>query len=105
MYFSTNSTKKNILIDGGGTPYGDFDVGKNIVIPYLRREGINKIDIMFLTHPDMDHLEGLLPVLKEMKVNLVVDSGVQYQDKTYLDFLSLIKEDEKFLTIKPEQEM
>ena len=86
--------KKNILIDGGGTPYGDFDIGKNIVIPYLRREGISQIDIMFLTHPDMDHLEGLLPVLKEMKVNLVVDSGVQYQDKTYLDFLSLIQEDE-----------
>jgi len=86
--------KKNILIDGGGTPYSDYDIGKNIVIPYLRREGISQIDIMFLTHPDTDHLEGLLPVLKEMKVNLVVDSGVQYQDKMYLDFLSLIQEDE-----------
>jgi len=85
--------KKNILIDGGGTPYSDFDIGKNIVIPYLRREGINKLDMMFLTHPDMDHLEGLLPVLKEMNVNLVVDSGIQYQDKTYLDFLSLIEGD------------
>ncbi|MDD5015325.1 MAG: ComEC/Rec2 family competence protein [Atribacterota bacterium] len=33
--------KINILIDGGGTPQSDFDVGSKIVIPYLRRKGIN----------------------------------------------------------------
>jgi competence protein ComEC len=82
---------RNILIDGGGTPYSDFDVGKNTVIPYLRREGINQIDVMFLTHPDLDHLEGLLSVLEEMKVNLVVDSGLECQDANYLDFKSLVK--------------
>ena len=86
------SEKRNILIDGGGSPYSDFDVGKNIVIPYLRKEGINKIDIMFLTHPDLDHLEGLLPVLEEMRVDLVVDTGLKYQEENYLAFRSLIEE-------------
>lgn len=90
--FIQTPQEQNILIDGGGTPYSDFDVGKNTVIPYLRREGINQIDVMFLTHPDIDHLEGLLPVLDEMKVNLVVDSGLECQDNSYLDFKSLIRE-------------
>ncbi len=86
--------KKNILIDGGGTPFYDFDVGENVVIPYLRRLGINHIDLMFLTHPDMDHLEGLITILKEMEVDMVIDSGINYQHDTYQKFLSLIKEDE-----------
>jgi len=43
--------KINILIDGGGTPQSDFDVGSKIVIPYLRRKGINEIDLLILTHP------------------------------------------------------
>jgi len=85
--------KKHILIDGGGTPFNDFDVGENTVVPYLRREGINRIDLMFLTHPDLDHLEGLLPVLQEMRVRMVIDSGLGYEHETYLDFLSIIKED------------
>ena len=86
--------KENILIDGGGTPFSDFDVGENTVIPYLRRKGINRIDLMFLTHPDLDHLEGLLPVLREMKVDLVIDNGSENQQAAYLEYLSLIKEDQ-----------
>ncbi|MBP8718580.1 MAG: DNA internalization-related competence protein ComEC/Rec2, partial [Candidatus Atribacteria bacterium] len=87
--------EKHILIDGGGTPFHDFDVGENIVLPYLRRLGINHIDLIFLTHPDIDHLEGLIPILKEMKVDMVIDSGINCQQDTYLNFLSLIQEDEE----------
>ncbi len=87
--------EKNILIDGGGTPFHDFDVGENIVLPYLRRLGVKHIDLIFLTHPDIDHLEGLIPILKEMKVDMVIDSGINCQQDTYLNFLSLIQEDEE----------
>ena len=86
--------KQNILIDGGGTPFNDFDIGQQIVIPYLRRLGINRIDLLVLTHPDIDHLEGLLPVLREIKVNMVIDSGITNQHNAYLAFISLIKKDE-----------
>lgn len=85
---------RNILIDGGGTPFSDYDVGINKVIPYLRRKGIRQIDLIFLTHPDLDHLEGLLPILREMKVNLVIDSGIKGQHQAYIDFINLIEGDE-----------
>jgi len=82
--------KINILIDGGGTPQSDFDVGSKIVIPYLRRKGINEIDLLIVTHPHLDHLEGLLPVLKEFKVDMVLDSGVICDSSEYKEFISLI---------------
>lgn len=82
--------KINILIDGGGTPQSDFDVGSKIVIPYLRRKGINEIDLLILTHPHLDHLEGLLPVLKEFKVDMVLDSGLSCDSSEYKEFISLI---------------
>jgi len=82
--------KINILIDGGGTPQSDFDVGSKIVIPYLRRKGINEIDLLILTHPHLDHLEGLLPVLKELKVDMVLDSGLPCDSSEYKEFISLI---------------
>jgi len=83
--------KINILIDGGGTPQSDFDVGSKIVIPYLRRKGINEIDLLILTHPHLDHLEGLLPVLKEFKVDMVLDSGLLCDSSEYKEFISLIQ--------------
>ena len=84
--------KINILIDGGGTPRSDFDVGSKIVIPYLRRKGINEIDLLILTHPHLDHLEGLLPILRELKVCAVLDSGFICDVSEYREFISTIKE-------------
>ncbi|MBN2394839.1 MAG: DNA internalization-related competence protein ComEC/Rec2 [Candidatus Atribacteria bacterium] len=86
--------RQNILIDGGGTPFSDFDVGKSTVIPYLRRNGINTIDLLILSHPDLDHLEGLLSVLKEMEVHLVLDGGIPSSHQSYLEFKKMILENE-----------
>jgi competence protein ComEC len=48
------------LVDGGG--FGDmaaFDVGANVVAPFLWRRKIATIDTLVLTHPNSDHLNGL----------------------------------------------
>jgi len=83
---------KNIIIDGGGTPYDDYDVGLNVLLPYLRRKGIREIDLMVLTHPDLDHLEGLIPVLEEMRVMTVIERKVEYNNEVYNKFHSQIQE-------------
>lgn len=82
--------KINILIDGGGTSQSDFDIGSKIVVPYLRRKGINKINLLVLTHPHLDHLEGLLPVIREFKVGVVLDGGLSCDSSEYREFISLI---------------
>lgn len=48
---------KTILIDGGGSERNDsYDVGKNTLIPYLLDRGITKLDYIFISHFDSDHV-------------------------------------------------
>ncbi|HBB05321.1 MAG TPA: hypothetical protein DCZ41_01840 [Firmicutes bacterium] len=44
---------KAILIDTGGD--NRFDMAKEVLIPYLRKENIRKLDALIITHPDFDH--------------------------------------------------
>lgn len=56
------------LIDGGGDPAGRVDVGRRRLLPALRRQGIERLDRVFATHGDLDHVGGLEPVLDELQV-------------------------------------
>ncbi len=48
-----------MLVDGGGTRDGAFDTGARIVEPFLRARGIGRLDVVALSHPHPDHLNGL----------------------------------------------
>lgn len=65
---------KHVLIDGGGRPEEDMgkEVGEKVVIPFLRRQGVRKLDVIISTHPDADHMGGLLAVVERIPVSLVV---------------------------------
>ncbi len=48
---------KTILIDGGGSETNEnYDVGKKTLIPYLLDRGITKLDYIFISHYDSDHV-------------------------------------------------
>jgi competence protein ComEC len=57
-----------VLVDGGGTPRGDHDVGARIVVPALRALGVRALAVVVATHADLDHIEGLVAVLRLMPV-------------------------------------
>jgi competence protein ComEC len=88
---------KTMLIDGG-PKYKRGDAGRSYVLPFLHKKGINKLDIVVLTHPHDDHVGGLPSVLKDLPVGLVMDSGQPHTSRAYLDFLKLI--DQKKLPYK-----
>jgi competence protein ComEC len=48
-----------ILIDGGGFPGSSFDVGRNVVAPYLWQRRIHRLEAMVLSHAHPDHFRGL----------------------------------------------
>lgn len=52
----------SILIDGGSSSVKE--VGKYRIIPSLKYNGISKIDTIIATHPDQDHINGLMEILK-----------------------------------------
>jgi len=51
--------KERMLIDGGGFPGSDFDVGRMVIAPFLLDSKILRVDYLVLTHPQTDHMEGL----------------------------------------------
>jgi competence protein ComEC len=83
---------KKILVDGGGSYENIFDIGKYVVAPYLWHERIKDIDIVILTHPHPDHLNGLLYVLSNFNVKEVWSNGETAEIETYEDFVKIINE-------------
>lgn len=75
-----------ILIDGGPNKKILEELGK--VMPFYDR----KIDVLILTHPHEDHLNGLIDVLKNYKVGTVLESGNKGETEAYNIFQKLIKE-------------
>ena len=57
---------KNILVDGGGSH--NFDVGKKVLMPYLLKNGVSKIDIAFVSHRHLDHYGGIASLAKNFNV-------------------------------------
>jgi competence protein ComEC len=83
---------ENILIDGGGSASGSFNVGKYVVAPYLWRQRITELEAVVLTHPHPDHLQGLLYILEKFTVHEVWTTGYTAEDELYKNFLRLLKE-------------
>lgn len=47
---------KSVLIDGGGNTDSSYDIGQNIVIPYLLDRKIKELDYIIISHFDNDHV-------------------------------------------------
>jgi competence protein ComEC len=61
---------KTLLIDGGGTLGANtsgFDVGEDVVSPYLWARGFAHLDAVALTHAHGDHIGGLPAVLNNFR--------------------------------------
>ena len=54
---------KSILVDGGSS--SRKQIGKSVLIPYFKYEGISHLDMILITHPDEDHISGVREVLEE----------------------------------------
>ncbi len=62
---------RTVLIDAG--PAGpQFDSGRRVVWPALRRLGVHRIDLLILTHPDADHVGGLESLSELVPIDQVV---------------------------------
>ena len=81
-----------MLVDGGGfSSNAVFDVGKNIVAPFLWDRKIRSIDMVVLSHPDADHLNGLIYIIKHFHVQQVLSTHQPSDTREYSDFIQAIK--------------
>ncbi|HAY39955.1 MAG TPA: hypothetical protein DCY53_11880 [Desulfobacteraceae bacterium] len=82
----------NMLIDGGG--FSDnrvFDVGASIVAPFLWQKKIRRIDTLVLSHPNSDHLNGLIYIAENFHVKNVWTNHETANTYGYQMFMETIK--------------
>ena len=90
--FIETPNDKTILIDGGGSMSNEFDVGESTLLPYILDRGYTKIDYIFISHFDQDHVGGIFTVLEELKVGQVYISKQEENSQNYQKFLGIIEE-------------
>ena len=90
--FIITPKRKTILIDGGGSTSNTFDVGKDTLIPYVLDKGYKKIDYIFISHFDQDHVGGVLSILEELKVGKIFITKQGEESENYNRFLELINQ-------------
>lgn len=73
----------NMLVDGGGFHDSSFDMGRAVIAPFLYSQRIDKIDIVVLTHPHPDHLQGLIHIVNNFDVREVWCTGAKANDDLY----------------------
>ncbi len=102
-----NIKNKSILIDTGGiTSYSDkpyeYKISKNKTIPYLKANGIKKINELILTHGDFDHMGEAKYLVENFKVEKVIFNCGEFNalekelikvlDRKRIKYYSCIKE-------------
>ena len=80
-----------ILVDAGPKTEG-YDAGARAVLPYLRRRGAGPLELLVLTHPDMDHVGGAEAILREYRVEGVLDPGLAVGTEVFLGALEGARE-------------
>ena len=84
--FIETMDKKQILIDGGP----DLSILEKIGLemPFYDRY----IDLIILSHPEADHLNGLIEVIKRYEIGAIITTGVIRDTEQYKQWIETIEE-------------
>jgi len=70
------------LVDGGSSDRKN--VGKNVICAYLKYQGISRVEMIFLSHPDTDHVSGLTDILADEAIRVggiaISDAGSDWTE-------------------------
>ncbi len=91
--FIETQDKKQILVDGGPNNKVIQELGE--VMPFWDRA----IDLVILTHPDRDHITGLIEVLKRYKVKGIIETGIECDKPECLAWHDLKEKEEAIIIL------
>ena len=88
---AVHTQKHHILLDTGMGAWQDGQptMGDRVIVPYLRDQGIRKLDEILLTHLDLDHRGGTDAIVREIAVkqlrsNEQKDGVTNYPDLPFI---------------------
>lgn len=86
---------KNVLIDTGGKYYQKeprVRLSDKTVLPYLKEQGIRQIDLMVLSHIDIDHMGEYSHIMEKIEVKHLL---INHEDEKIESFYETYKDDTK----------
>jgi competence protein ComEC len=84
-----------ILVDGGrkqSPGRTGFDVGKELIAPYLWQQKIRHLEAVVCSHPDADHYNGIPFMLRQFRPHVLWINGFEGAEKEYSAMLRLASE-------------
>ncbi len=91
------SMGQTMLIDTGGVK--SFDMARDVLIPFFRKQNIRYLNYLVITHPDFDH-DGAMPsLLASYRVQKVIKDSFdtiklgRFTIQNYQHFHSILQED------------
>jgi|GEM_PF-221140 len=95
VHFIDVGQADSILIEDGSHAML-IDAGNNadseLVVEYIRKQGIEKLSYVIGTHPHEDHIGGLDAVIRNFHIEKVMMPNAEHTSKTYEDVLLAIQE-------------
>lgn len=71
-------TRHHVLVYDTGAKFSQqSDMGKAVVIPFLKMRNRNQIDTLLISHADIDHAGGAESIVKQMTVHQVMTSSTE----------------------------
>jgi competence protein ComEC len=81
---------KRVLIDGGGGRTSPtFNVGEDIIAPFLWQRGIKQLDAIIVTHSDADHYNGIPFLLQRFRPKTLWINNRSGHDNAWRQMLTL----------------
>lgn len=77
-----------LLYDAGNSR----EDAKQVILPFLRSHGVDRLDYLVLSHPDQDHVGGMPAVLEGIAVNTYVDPVLPSTNRAYAETLRLVRD-------------
>jgi beta-lactamase superfamily II metal-dependent hydrolase len=77
-----------MLIDGGRS----VNLAQQVIIPQLQAWGASQVDVLIPTHPDADHISGLVGMVENYPVKLAALTGQVHATQIYERLLTGIRD-------------
>ena len=79
------SAPKNVLIDTG------YKATRKDVVSYLKKQGVNQLDVLIISHFHKDHVGGAAYILQQLNVSKIIMPGYESTRGTYIDMMDYLQ--------------
>ncbi len=85
------TTDNKVILVDCGLINDSFNSGERTIDPFLKRNGIQKIDLLIITHLHSDHIGGMNHLLQNYKIDKIIESGQRSESEFTFKMDSLIQ--------------